>query len=207
MNARMLTLMVLGLGCAPPASSLDGGQFETVQVDGTELPPGWIAPTGPCTLDPVAPRRLVLTTTDFATGAITVVDLANETIDADVAEGSTDAIPFAHGSQLVVVHRHQLDRIDVLETDGWRLAAQHALEGEAVSVNPHGLAFDADGLAYVTTFAEPWLRVLDLAQPPAQAERGRIDLSGFADADGNPEASLVVACGDTVVVGDRKTHV
>jgi len=169
-------------------------------VDGEEVPSGWTSPLGPCQLDVDDPSALVLTTTDFATGALAVVDLESGTVRPDVAEGSFDAVPFSHDDRLVVVHRHQLDRIDVLSTDDWSLVAQHGLPPvSATSSNPHAVAIGPDQLAYVTLFAEPALRVLDLAAPPDDAERGRIDLSPFDD-DGIPEASLIVSCGDRLLV-------
>ncbi len=196
----MLLLLLMLASCDRTGAELDGGASMAVQVDGEDVPPGWRAPTGACDLDPVDPRGLLLTTTDFATGAVTVVDLTDGSVTPDVAQGSTDAIPFARGEHVVLVHRHQIDRIDVLERDGWSLTAQHALPGQTVSTNPQAIAFDDGGLAYVAAFAEPWVRVLDLEDRGADAERGRIDLSGFADDDGNPEASLAVRCGDLLLV-------
>lgn len=191
-------LAATAAGCAAPGEPL-GPDMEW-EVDGERVPSGWRAPAGPCVLDPPAPSRLVLTTTDFATGAISVIDLADGSVQADVAVGSTDAVPFAHGDQVIILHRYQLDRIDVLDAESWSLVAQHALPSQRASANPHGVAVDADAIAWVTTFAEPTLRGLDLRRPPAQAERERIDLSGFADDDGNPEASLAVTCGELVLV-------
>lgn len=185
-------------GCAAPTDPEEAALVSA--VDGDAVPRGWRAPTGPCDLDPPAPTRLVLTTTDFVTGAITVIDPREGTVEADVAVGSTDAVPFAHAGQVIVVHRYQLDRIDVLDPESWSLVAQHGLPSQGPSANPHAVAFDANGLAWVATFAEPTLRALDLRRPPAQAEQARVDLSGFDDADGNPESSLVVRCGDLMVV-------
>jgi hypothetical protein len=185
-------------GCEVPAEPAEPDP--EWEVDGDAVPSGWRAPTGPCDLDPPSPSRLVLTTTDFVTGAITVVDAIEGTVEADVAVGSTDAVPFAHGGQMIVVHRYQLDRIDVLDPESWSLVAQHALPSEGPSANPQAVAFDASGRAWVTTFAEPTLRGLDLQRPPAAAQQARIELSGFADDDGNPEASLAVTCGDLVLV-------
>lgn len=202
MRPRHAAAGVLALalvGCTMPADPaepvMDMAQWD---VDGDAVPSGWRAPAGPCDLDPPAPARLVVTTTDFVTGAITVVDLADGTVEPDVAVGSTDAIPFVHDGRVIVLHRYQLDRLDVLDPASWMLEAQHALPSAGPSANPHGVAFDAAGLAWVTSFAEPTLRALDLASPPAAAEQARVELSGFADADGNPEASLAVACGDLV---------
>jgi hypothetical protein len=187
----------LALAACMPAGEPDALEAGW-DIDGDAVPSGFRAPAGPCDLDPPAPSRLVLTTTDFVTGAITVVDTRDGTVEPDVAVGSTDAVPFGHDGRVVVLHRYQLDRIDVLDPASWSLAAQHGLVADGPSVNPHGVAFDAEGLAWVTSFAEPTLRALDLSQPPASAEQAQVDLSGFADDDGNPEASLAVACGDLV---------
>lgn len=199
MRSRARIVGLVGLACAPPEPEASSPPI--IEVDGDAVPPGWRAPNGPCQLDPPEPSRLALTTTDFATGSLTVVDVREQTVEPDVAEGSTDAVPFAHGDRLLMIHRHQHDRLDVLHTERWSLEGQHGLAPTtATSSNPHAATIGPDGLAYVTLFAEPALRVLDLDRPPAEAEQARIDLSDFADDDGNPEASLAVTCGDLVLV-------
>jgi hypothetical protein len=196
--AWTLALALALLGCASPDEPVTlEGEWD---VDGEAVPRGWRAPTGPCDLDPPAPSRLVLTTTDFVTGAITAIDAAEGSVEPDVAVGSTDAVPFGHGGRVIVLHRYQIDRIDVLDPESWSLVAQHPIPSKGPSANPQAVAFDADGRAWVTSFAEPTLLALDLDRPPAEAEVARVDLSGFADDDGNPEASLAVACGDLVLV-------
>lgn len=198
-RGMLAALLVLGGACSSPGSL--PALMPITEVDGEDVPEGWRAPSGPCQLDVDDPSALVLTTTDFITGALTVVDLPRERVEPDIALGSSDAIPFALEDNVVVVHRYQHDRIDVLDPRDWSLVGQHGLRPSAApSSNPHALTLASDGLAYVTLFAEPSLRVLDLSLPPDQAERGRIDLSGFADDDGNPEASLAVTCGDLVLV-------
>src|SRR5690606_27573168 len=168
-------------GCEAPTSEAPEPQR---QVDGDDVPSGWRAPAGACALDPAEPSRLVLTTTDFATGAITVVDLDDGSVEADVAVGSTDAVPFEGPGTVVVVHRHQLDRIDVLDADTWALRGQHAVPSTEGSANPHAVAFDERGRAWVTTFGDPWLRALDLGRAAGAAELARVDLSVVADDDG-----------------------
>jgi hypothetical protein len=72
--------------------------------------------------------------------------------------------------------------------------------GCADAANPQSVAFGPDGLAYVPQLATPEVAVLDLRAPPAEALVDTIDLVAFADDDGNPEASLAFACGDTLWV-------
>ena len=169
-----------------------------------ERPPAPLQPGVPeaaaCALDAPA-TTLVVTTTDLATGAVTVVDVAGM-LRADVAVGSSDAIPYPGPDGPVIVHRHQLDFVDVLDPRTWRSRGQFALStDDAASPNPQAIAFDEDGLGYVTLFASRLLLVLDPTAPPAEAVVETIDLSPFADADGVPEAGVAVRCGDTLWVG------
>ncbi|MEM7151865.1 MAG: hypothetical protein AAF799_03440 [Myxococcota bacterium] len=206
MKTTLPWLLLAVLGCSPSdVEDLDPDAIP--QTDGSVVPPGWRAPASACQLDPPDPTRLILTTTDFATGAVSVIDLDSGVTETDVAVGSTDAIPHPHGETVVVVHRHRIDRLDVLSTDDWSLRAQQPITSPTGSPNPHGVAHDASGRVYVTTFAEPELRILDVGAPPADAEQGRIDLSAFDERDGNPESSLIVACGRLMMVFAQRLDV
>lgn len=204
MNLHASTLAIApivlhSIGCVSVPTGVDD--------DGAPLPPNPEVPLlrpedPPCDLDP-EPRGLLVTTTDFVTGGVTTVELASRRVDADVALGSSDAIPFWHAGRAYVVHRLGFDAIDVLDPrDRFRSLGQYPLARPGIaSTNPQAIAFTADGLAWVTLLGAPELAILDLAQPPGAAERGRVALSEFADDDGNPEASVIVACGDWVLAG------
>lgn len=142
---------------------------------------------------------LVVTTTDFATGAVSVVDVEHERVFSDVAFGSTDAIPFTHDGLVYLVHRWGIDRVDVLDPrDGFRLVAQHPVEVPGVaSPNAHALAFDRQGRGLLALYEAPELQIWDFTKPVAEVVTGRVDLTSFADADGSPET------GDVVVMGDE----
>lgn len=164
-------------------------------------------PPAPCQLSPADPTTLVVTTTDFATGAVTIVE-PDGTVRTDVAVGSPDAIPYPAPGGVAIVHRFGYDFVDLLNPGTWRSLGQHALEADdADSPNPHAIAFDDDGLGFVTLFGSATLVVLDLAASPGDAVTDRIDLSPFADDDGRPEASLTVRCGDTLWVGVERLDV
>ncbi len=169
---------------------------------GTDSAPEWPRAVGPCDLDPPEPTRLVVTTTDFGTGAVSVVDLARGTVETDVALASTDAIPVAIGDYVYVVNRHQFDYIDVLDPEAdWISVGEHPVSyADVPSANPKGLALGPDGRAYVPLFAAPAVAVLDLNLPPGDSMVDTISLEPFADADGTPEASHIIGCGDTLFV-------
>lgn len=156
----------------------------------------------PCEGPPEAPRFLAVTTTDFTTGALSIVDVEAMASTPDVALASSDAKPFAHEGLLYVLHRYQLDALDVIDPAAeWALVDSQAIDHEGPgSANPHAIAFADDGLAYVSFFGAPAIAVYDLADPAHPRRSGTIALGAVADADGNPEASLAIACGDALFV-------
>lgn len=180
---------------------------EACEAEGAAIAvPGPLVLDGPCTLDADAPTRLMVTTTDFATGALTIVDAATMAVDADVALGSTDAIPTWHDGMGLLVHRYQIDAIQVLDpTRAWATVADVPIEAAcSVAPNPQAIAFASDGLGYVTQLDVPELAVLDPDAAPGFARVSTIDLRAIADDDGNPDFGAAFACGSLVwVVAQR----
>ncbi len=186
----------LGFGCAPSATA-DGcpeGESEPVPVAVPQL-------DAPCALDPADASRLLITTTDFATGAVSVFDTRTQRAMSDVAAGTTDAIPAWHNGRALIIHRYQYDYLQLLDpTRGWATVGEFSLEpGCAGPANPQGIAFGPDDRGYVSQLGDANVAILDLSAPSPSAELGEIDLSAF-DGDGNPEAALSVACGSTLWV-------
>lgn len=199
-----LLLALAPLACDDPTSPEATGDPSLPPPSDAPLQPGTPPFSGACELDEEDATVLLVTTTDFTTGAVTVVD-AEGLLRPDVALGSTDAVPYPSPYGPVVVHRYTHDFVDVLDGDSWRSTAQHALQAaDAVSPNPHAIAFDAEGLGYVTLLGSASMPVLDLSLPPGEALVDTIDLTPFADADGIPEASVAVRCGDTLWVGVQR---
>ena len=148
------------------------------------------------------PSKVVVTTTDFATGAVSIVDVASRLADLDVAIGSPDAIPVSSGGQIAIVHRHRFDFIDLLSAETWRSRVQLALEApDAASPNPHGLAFGPDGAAYIPLFGSRYLLKTRLEHG---ATPSFIDMGIFADRDERPEASIAFRCGTAVWIAIQR---
>ncbi|MBL9099999.1 MAG: hypothetical protein JNL82_03520 [Myxococcales bacterium] len=198
MRRRLPLLGLAALACDPQASP-------PRDVAPCEAPPALAGPpalSGPCVGDVAEPTRLVVTTTDFATGAVGLVDLRTGEVTPDLALASTDAKPYVHGDRVFVLQRYMFDALDILDADD-RLAllGQVGLVVDDVpSTNPHAVALGPDGRAYVSLFGAPGLQVLDIADPAAIRGEDPIDLCPVADADGTPEASLLIRCGDTLFV-------
>lgn len=198
MSHRTCLFALLAAACdlaAPPAGE---------GPPASDAPPpiaGWPTRVGACVGEPAAPTRLLVTTTDFSTGGVSVVDLARFTAEPDVALGSTDAKPHWFGDTAYVLHRYGVDALDVLDpADDFALLAQRAIAStrEVVSANPHDLVVAPDGRGYVTLFGAPEVQVWDLRDPTKPVLERRIDLTPVADADGNPEASEALLCGDVL---------
>ena len=162
--------------------------------------------TQPCQIEAATPTKLLITTTDFASGGLSVVDLASLTVEPDLALTSTDAVATMHGGRAYVVNRYLYDNIDVLDPNaGWQSQGQYSLTipGYA-SVNPHSLVFDSDNRGYAVLFGAPVVPILDFTAPPGQATIGDISLHRLADDDGIPEASSAFICGTTMFVSVQR---
>jgi hypothetical protein len=197
------SFMATQLACAPPAQGVC--EAEASSDLGPIVAPGWRPPSAPCQLDAPDPSRLVLTTTDHSTGALTLVDLEAGRVLPDVAEGLTDSVPTWGPGIVPVLHRLNdfVEVFDASDPSRLRSVAQHTV-GTKRGANPQALVFGPDGLAFVTLLGAPWVEVLDLSAPPDEALVDRIDLSAFADPDGNPDAGVAVACGDTMYVATSR---
>jgi hypothetical protein len=188
-------------GCLPSADPLP--------CDSTAPPgaaPGPVVLDGPCGDDVDLATRLLVTTTDFSTGSISIVDAATRTVTRDLAVGSTDAIPAWHDGLGMMLHRYGIDELQVLAPDrGWATAASIPIQGGcAASSNPQSIVFDDDGLGYVTTLGLPRLTVVDPRGVPAMAVVDTIDLRRIPDVDDNPDIGTSIACGSIVwVVAQR----
>ncbi len=196
--ANKLTLVACGLALV--ACTIDQDPDPEVDLQ----PPIVGTPTiqSACIGPPTEGHWLAITTTDFATGALTIVDTETLTSTADVALGSTDAKPFAHGEYLYLLHRFQIDALDVIDPKaGWTLIDQQAIELQgSVSANPQTMAFSGDERVYIPLFGGPSVLVYDLQDPRHPLADGAFDLRPVADEDGNPEASLAIVCDDLLLV-------
>jgi hypothetical protein len=202
-----LTCCGWGLAFAAPWACVSSVEPESCAAATTVAArPGPVTLDGPCALDGDRLTRLLVTTTDFATGAVSIVDTATMQVTPDVALGSTDAIPSWHDDLALLVHRYQIDEVQVLDpARAWATIADIPIEAScSATPNPQAVAFGPDGLGYVTQLDVPELVVIDPRAAPGAALVSTIDLRAIPDADGNPDFGSVVACGSIVwVVAQR----
>jgi hypothetical protein len=174
-----------------------------------EIEQGYPELVAPCRGPVAEPERLVVTSTDFNTGAVGLVDLDTRSVAVDLALASSDAVALVDGGRVFVINRYGYDYVDELDPDD-QLALVHEWPVTAASVeapaNPHALALDGEGRAWLTLYGAPEVQRFTFPQLHG-AKVGAdlaLDLSSFADADGIPELSLAIACGETSFVSAER---
>jgi hypothetical protein len=201
------SLSLISLACAPQVPDDPSGPPPLIEA---EIESGYPSVTQACRAPVSEPTHLVVTSTDFATGAVGLVELATRTVQADLALASSDAVPLVDGERVFVVNRYGFDYIDELDPHDdlallheWAIASASGLDAAS---DPHDLVLDPNGHAWVTLhgapelqrFAFPTLHGADVAGELA------VDLSNFADADAIPEVSLALACGELLFVSAER---
>ena len=162
---------------------------------------------------PVAePTHLVVTSTDFNTGAVGLVELATREVHPDLALASSDAVPFVHDTanpRVFIVNRFGFDYIDELDPrEALALVHEFAITpaSTAAAANPQAIAIDPAGRGWVSLFGVGELQqfrfpTLAAARPSASLA---LDLRDFADDDGIPELGKVIGCGDHLFVSAER---
>jgi hypothetical protein len=194
------------LACTPELPSDDGEPPPLIEAD---IAPGYPELPSPCRAPVSDPSHLVVTSTDFATGAVGLVELATRTVFADLALASSDAMPVVEDGRVFIINRYGFDYIDELDPHA-ELALVHewaiASNLEDTPSNPHDLVLDADGHAWVTLHGAPELQ--RFAFPTLHGAKVEtelaLDLLSFADADAIPELSLALSCGELLFVSAER---
>ncbi len=134
-------------------------------------------------------RRAVITTSLYqGGGALAVVDLQSLEVTTNVAEIPEDAVTRWYDDRLWVLGRFNADNLTILDASDYRLLGQFSLE---IGRNPQDIVCVSRCECYVSGLDKPDLLVIDPTKDPSDAEVARIDLSGFADADGLPESAYM----------------
>ncbi len=152
---------------------------------------------------PSLPNVAFVTATDFQTGSFALVALDPPfSVEPARPQRRLGADPVARvfGRRVYVVNRFGSDNLQVLDAaEDFRTVAQCSTGNGS---NPQDIAFRSGLQAYVPLLARPWLLRVNPHPRPDCADfvQGRIDLTGFADADGSPEANQAVVVGDRLFV-------
>jgi len=178
---RLVPLLLLLSACAPTADTGDTGTSDT-------------ADTGTAT----AQTHAVLTTTDFAVGALATVDLDSLAVDDDLLPTSSDPFVSVMQDEVFQVNGLGVDSVAVYTPGSW--GAPQVQFSVGSGTNPHAVAL-IDGELFVSLYEEAHLGIFD---PTDGTALGSVDLSAYGGSDGIPEAStMVVVNGDLYVALER----
>lgn len=163
---------------------------------------GYPTLTAPCVLPVDEPTRFAVSSTDGSTGAIGLIDVATKTVQADLGLASTDIAMDVFGDHLYVINRFGFDYVDIFDlANSFSLLSEFTVAiPEDRSSNPHSVHVTDTGEAYVSLYGDESLQVFDVSDPTDVSKLRDVDLSVFADSDGLPEVSSIIACGDVAFV-------
>lgn len=140
------------------------------------------------TFSPAEPF-LVITTTDFSSGSLATLAQGQSTARTNILNIHSDAVATYYQGNIYVINRLGQDNVIVLDAADPGVVLRQFSVGNGA--NPQDIAFVSPTKAYVSLQNSSSLLIVD----PSQGRIiGSIDLSGFADADGLPEAGEMEVC-------------
>ena len=125
-----------------------------------------------------------MTTTDYATGGLSSLDLDTNTVVNDHLTIHSDAVVRTYRDKVYILNRLGQDNVIVLSGDDLQTPLTQYSTGNGT--NPHDIAFVSEEKAYISRYGRTHLLVVN---PVTGDSLGTVDLSTFADADGLPETS------------------
>ncbi len=146
-----------------------------------------------------AQSDIFVITSDFSTGSTSLLRDGAERADINLLGVHSDAFGYYHAGRIYVINRFGQDNILVLDAADPRTPLTQFSVGNGS--NPHDIEVVAEDKAYVTLYDQSALLVVD---PRDGSERGRIDLSAFADADGLPEVSQIARVGSRIYLSCQR---
>lgn len=136
-------------------------------------------------------------TTDYSSlGRFQQLDTVSPwNISGALAEIPSDAIGRHHDGLLYIVGRGAANTLQVYDPNAGHVLVREFSLG--AGLNLQDIAFDADGLAYVSCYDQAVLLRVDVE---AEQVLASISTVAFADADGLPETSWMLADGDRLYI-------
>ena len=138
----------------------------------------------------VLANQAVMTTTVYATGGLSSLDLDTNTAVNDHLTIHSDAVVRTYRDKVYVLNRLGQDNVIVLNGDDLQTPLTQYSTGNGT--NPHDIAFVSEEKAYISRYGRTHLLVVN---PVTGDSLGTVDLSTFADADGLPETSQLAVHG------------
>ena len=129
-------------------------------------------------------KLLLVGASDFVTGFLNAISLADNTVYRDILPTHSDSVVRSSANEAYVVNRLGQDNIT-------RLLAEQSFSPRYESAtgnlsNPHDIVVVDSSTAVVSLYGKNYLLLID---PSSGATKGQIDLSAYADIDTLPEAA------------------
>ncbi len=144
----------------------------------------------PTDSEPGSARAALVVTSDYESGAYSVVDLGSLDVHRDIAAIHPDAVCRVDRTlrRPFLIERHGADAVDVLApAEGWRVTSQYSV---GAGTNPQDIAAVSPDRAYVARLGHPGLLVVN---PLTGAEIDTVDLTDYADDDGVADITWLYA--------------
>ncbi|HKQ57886.1 MAG TPA: hypothetical protein VJY35_08445 [Candidatus Eisenbacteria bacterium] len=140
-----------------------------------------------------------IVTTDFTTGALSVIDLDTRAVTPNVAPIHSDATLRTYNGLIYVLNRFGQDNVQIIDPlDNFATRRQFSTGNGS---NPQDIAFLSPVKAYVSRYGSADLLIID---PRDGAQRGVISLAGLADGDGLPEMAQMTLVGPYLYVACQR---
>lgn len=136
----------------------------------------------------------VVTTTDYSVGSLALVELDGWAVQDEIVTTSGDPSVTVDDGTILVVNAFGADNLTAYDPEDFSAPLFQVSTG--AGSNPRRVA-SCGGAYFVTRYEEASLLVLD---PGTGQTVGTVDLSGWDDGDGTPEAFSAVALDDTLYV-------
>lgn len=131
-----------------------------------------------------AADKAVLTTTDFTSGSLSILNLETFRTSKNLINIHSDAVVRVFGKRVYIVNRLGQDNILVVDLDYPEIPVMQFSTGNGS--NPQDIAFLSETKAYVARLASAKILVVN---PITGDSLKSIDISYVADTDGIPEAA------------------
>lgn len=158
-----------------------------------------LAALGAATSAVSAQSGLFVTTTDYQSGSAAFLAPGATEAEVNLLNVHSDAVARYRNGRIYIINRLGQDNVLVLDPNNLRTPLLQFSTGNGT--NPQDIAIVAPNKAYISRYESAELLIVD---PQTGAERGTVDLSVFADADGLPEMSSMVQIGTRVYVACQR---
>ncbi|MFC1692955.1 hypothetical protein ACFL1R_05580 [Candidatus Latescibacterota bacterium] len=137
--------------------------------------------------------QIVMTTSDYSSGNTATYDTETGILTNDILPHHQDAYAVTDGRYLYIIEgfgKNSIIKVDPEPISEANVVYNYSVSGDGSETNPHDMVFlDTKAYVLLNSSDKIWIVNPD-ASGEASFKTGEIDISGWADADGSPEAYM-----------------